>query len=139
MSMKKNLYYGFWMAFINVKVNKYGEKSTGWQSNILLLVSHIFGLGLAGIVTWLQYFKIITNLDVIRTPTNGYNFSGILSFFITYTLVFYILNYFLVFYKKRYLKLMNKYEQVSKWGAFIFLMLTAASPFISIGVIYFIS
>ena len=137
--MKKNLYYSLWVTFIKNQLRKYGDDERKWKFDLLLLVSHFFGLGLWTILIWLKYFNVFT-FKQVEFPVGGSDYlTGALSFLVQYTLIFITINYFLIFHRKRYLKLITRYEPMGKIGGLIFIIGFAGGAFLSFAIITLLS
>ena len=126
----KNPYYMIWADAIR----RYQKHQPGDKNfvRVFFLQTWIDGLNLSIIVLWLKYFEIVnaTLLSIDLFP--GRLLDSLTEFIIQFVLFFGILNYFLIFHKKRYRRILLKYEETKTNYAFIYGITSVLFFFISI-------
>lgn len=118
----KNIYYQLWVDGI-VNSTSYKKKEHGWQSQVFWIITIANSLNMAVIILWLEAI----NLQIYKFEINLFANSlleNIIEGFINFCVPFSALNYLLIFYKKRYIKLIKKYDHFNGKYALIYTLLS---------------
>ena len=104
------MYYRIWVDAINYERNKYGH-IRNWKTYTLIPISTLHGLNLFTLLFWMNaLFNLKINIFFDINIFPGTMLDSFFSSFITLFLPFLVLNYLLIFHKKKYEKLLEKYD-----------------------------
>lgn len=127
----KKIYYKIWIDAIKGAIKADKHNANPWQFTLLIIFSVAQGINLLTIFFWVGIFfgeKIDIFISINLFPVK--NINSFFSAFITLFLPFLLLNYFLLFYKKRYEKLLDKYNGFKMKEGVVFMLYFIASMLI---------
>ncbi len=130
----RNLYYLIWADAIS-SFRKHNPERNDWKFVTLVFISWMQALNFWIILLWLKYFNIYIPKQIEIDIFPGDSIDGFLSFSAQFALPFVILNYFLIFYKKRYEKILIKYNNIKIRYVLIYCFSMIGGAFLS-AVIY---
>jgi hypothetical protein len=123
------LYYKIWADAIQ-RYWKHHPKQP-WKLNVFLMMTWMHTLNAFIVALWLKYFDIlvIPILEVELFPGNLID--AFLSFAITFSPPFILVNYFFIFYKNRYEKIVERHKDFKYNYAMIYSLSIVIGAFVS--------
>jgi hypothetical protein len=112
----KNIYYIIWSdAIRSMKKNHPNDKF--WKFKIFTLITWANTANLWIVIVWLKYFYNLKISIFEITFIGSESIDGLISFIISFSGPFIILNYFLVFHKRKYISILEKFPTTKyRWS-----------------------
>ena len=125
-----SIYYKIWVDGI-VNSKDYKRKNPSWKTTVFFIITLSNSLNLVTVYLWLRFIGLIDLLIDLDISSNHY-INNTVNFAIQFATPFILMNYFLIFYKNRYEKLIKRVSHKKGKLAFLYVLLSSLSWFISL-------
>jgi len=124
-----NLYYQIWVDGI-VNSKDYKRKDPSWKTTLFIIITTCNAINLYTAYIWLKFIGLVSFLVKIDIFSNTI-LNNAVGFVVQFASPFMLLNYFLIFRKKRYERLIKKYEHKNGKLAMIYTLVSTVIWFVS--------
>lgn len=123
------IYYKIWADAIQ-RYQKHHPKQS-WKLDVFMLMTCAHTLNAFILALWLKYFDVlvIPFVDVDFFP--GKLIDAFLSFALTYSTPFILINYFLIFFKNKFEKVVDRHNDLKFNYAMVYSLSMAIGAFVS--------
>lgn len=121
------MYYQIWASALS-GIREHSEDHS-WKWKIFVLITFVNSLNAFTVLLWLKYFEVFNYPILIVNFFPPFDSS--LSFLLSFTLPFIVMNYFFIFHREKYKKILIKYSNTPKRVALLYVNITVVSTFVT--------